>query len=311
MQKRAVEGDDDSGAMTGTLKNTAVGRAILRIGKGSLSAWNALALILYLAGEARLRGHGTGAAPVAGLRTGMLAHVFYPDLMDEIIACRANLPGDAVCHITAPQDVAAALAGRIDGMPGFHLHVVENRGRDIAPFLAVLRSGALDGLDAVLKIHSKRSLHLSHGGLLRRAMFTALAGSPGTVSRILGLMADPTIGMVGWRRVFLTRLRHWHTNRSRVEELAGRLDPPVRPDLAFFGGSMFWFRPKALAAVAALPVAADDFEVEAGQIDGTLHHALERLFAIAAAGAGYRVTDTEGGVLLPAAGGLGHRPASL
>jgi rhamnosyltransferase len=292
--------------MSINLKNMAVGRAMLRIGKITLSAANRIELLVYLAREGqRTRGEAV-AMPVTPLRTGLVAHVFYPELVEEIIACRAHLPANTVCHITAPAAVAKTVVARIADLPAVHLHVVENRGRDIAPFLAVLRSGALDGLDAVLKIHTKRSPHLAHGELLRRAMFTALAGHPATVSRILAIMADPAVGMVGWRRVFLARPRHWHTNRSRVEALATKLVPPATPDLAFFGGSMFWFRPAALAAITALPITPDDFEEEAGQIDGTLHHALERLFAIAAAGSGYAVRDTEGLDLLAPGGSRAH-----
>lgn len=297
--------------MTGMWKETGVGRAILRVGKVSLSAANRLALHAFLAAEARRARTEATALPATTLRTGMVAHVFYPELFDEIIACRAHLPDGADCHVTAPPEVAAAIADRVAALAGVHLHLVANRGRDIAPFLTVLRSGALDHLDAVLKIHSKRSPHLSHGALLRRAMFTALAGRPATVARILSVMADPKVGMVGWRRVFLTRPRHWHTNRGRVEELAARLQPPAHADLAFFGGSMFWFRPQALAAIAALPVTAEDFETEAGQIDGTLHHALERLFAISTAASGYAVADTEGAILLPPSEGLGRPAANL
>jgi rhamnosyltransferase len=287
--------------MNPELKNTAIGRRISSLGKGTLSAANRLGLMLYLAGEhtrAHLIGHPREAIRT-GLRTGIVAHVYYPDLFGDILACRNNLPADAICHVTAPPDVAAALGPQIQGMPGTYLHIVENRGRDIAPFLSVLKSGALDGLDAVLKIHSKRSPHLSHGGLLRRAMFHALAGRRDVVARILTTMEAPEAGMVGWRRVFLTRQRHWHGNRDRVLALAAQLDPPAQPALSFFGGSMFWFRPQALASLAALPLSVSDFEAEAGQIDGTLHHALERCFAIATAAAGFSVLDTEGRKLLP------------
>jgi lipopolysaccharide biosynthesis protein len=35
-----------------------------------------------------------------------------------------------------------------------------------------------------------------------------------------------------------------------------------------------------------------DFEREAGQVDGTLHHAYERLVALVAGSLGFRVTDS-------------------
>lgn len=304
--------------MRDKFKTTSFGRALGRVANGTLSAANRLALRLYLAREARkkLSSENSSADRKSDLKTGLLAHVYYPELLDEILACRACLPANAICHLTAPPEAGEVLRERTAALPDTILTIVENRGRDIAPFLSVLRSGVLDDLDVVLKIHSKRSPHLRYGPDLRRAMFTSLAGRPDVVERILAIMSNPKVGLVGWRRVFLTAARHWHTNRSRVEELASSLNPPAEPRLAFFGGSMFWFRPAALRSVAALPLSVEDFEPEAGQIDGTLHHALERCFAIAASAAGYSTCDTQGNVLLEArhvgegavsAGARGHR----
>lgn len=292
------------------MKATKAGAAIAALRLRAMSAVRAAGLKAFLAAERGRSRHERGLrARSAGLRTAMTAHVYYPDLLDEILACHAVLPEGTPCHITTPPEVASRLSQAALERPGVTLHVMENRGRDIAPFLALLQSGAFDGYDAVLKIHAKRSPHLYHGELIRKALFAVLAGRASVVERILDIMSDPGVGLVGWRRVFMTRRRHWHTNRPRVEALAARLDPPARPELAFFGGSMFWFRPAALTSVAALGLSSADFEPEAGQLDGTLHHALERCFSIAAAAAGYATRDTEGKVLLAASPSPAAAPA--
>jgi len=288
--------------MRDTLKNTRLGRAISQFRRQSLSIANGTALRLFLAAEERRR-RRSAAAPclhLANSGVAMVAHVFYADLLDEIVACHANLPASAPCFVTAPQEVVDQLRPRMKALPNILVSPVENRGRDIAPFLQLLKTGVLDEYAAVLKLHSKRSPHLAHGALLRRALFTALAGHPDVVGQVLSVMDDPQVGMVGWRRVFMTSARHWHTNRKRVEALAQSLNPPAPLQLGFFGGSMFWFRPAALRSIAALPLDAEDFEPETGQIDGMLHHALERCFAIGAAASGYHVKDTTGRLLLQA-----------
>jgi lipopolysaccharide biosynthesis protein len=61
----------------------------------------------------------------------------------------------------------------------------------------------------------------------------------------------------------------------------------------FFAGSMFWARVKALEPVRKLALRDDDFEPELGQVDGTLAHAMERVFAMAAQRAGFEIATVE------------------
>src|SRR5206468_8183486 len=57
--------------------------------------------------------------------------------------------------------------------------------------------------------------------------------------------------------------------------------------LDFPSGSMFWARSPALRPLLDLGLATEDFEEEAGQIDGTLAHAIEHLYFHACEHAGY------------------------
>jgi lipopolysaccharide biosynthesis protein len=62
--------------------------------------------------------------------------------------------------------------------------------------------------------------------------------------------------------------------------------------MVFTAGSMFWIRSRALMPILNLAISNEDFEVESGQTDGTLAHAIERFFTVAAKMGGYRVVDT-------------------
>ncbi len=241
-----------------------------------------------------------GAAPrdTADLPTAIVAHVFYPELLGEVLACRAAIPGGADLIVTTAPAKIEELQRRLADVPRSEVHAFENRGRDIAPFLMLLNSGRLDRYEAVLKLHTKKSPHLVNGGMRRRLLYTCLAGDAVLVARVLALFADPRTGIVGWRLAWRSRPSFWMTNRARVEELARRMSPPAEARLGFFEGSMFWVRPRALSPLRALRLDAASFEPEAGQTDGAMHHALERAFSIAAAAAGYETRSTSGHVLL-------------
>ena len=134
----------------------------------------------------------------------------------------------------------------------------------------------------------------------RRVFYAALAGHPGNVHRILQQFSDPRVGLVGQASFFRTKNVYWMVNKTLVETLCRRMEPKAPVRMGFFEGSMFWIRPQALAPLRALNVQANDFDVETGQLDGTLHHAIERIFTLCAQAAGYETRSIQGKMLLAA-----------
>lgn len=236
--------------------------------------------------------------PAPPLRVAIVAHAYYPDLIPEILACRAVLPGEVPVHLTMPPDRVELARAILQGVKGVSIHVCENRGRDIWPFVWLLGTGALDDYDAVLKVHTKRSPHLLDGEVRRRLLFAMLCGERRATARALAAFLDSRTGMVSWAACWRTAPPYWMANRDRVHDVARRMGADAgQTPLGFFEGSMFWFRPAAFAALRELTLTAEDFEQEAGQVDGTLHHALERCFTIAAWLRGFSIRDLKGRLL--------------
>lgn len=232
-----------------------------------------------------------------GVRAAVVAHIYYPEFLAEALAAQATLPPGSPLLITAPSVQAELLRELTRGLPDVEINEVENRGRDIAPFLKLLAEGRLDRFDAVLKVHSKKSPHLWYGDLRRRVFLVGLAGSHGNVARILQHFRDPTVGFVGLAAYFRTHPLYWTTNKAYVEALC-RLIGTV-PRMGFFEGSMFWVRPIALEPLRHLGLRPQDFDAEGGQLDGTLHHAIERCFVISGIAAGYEARSVIGWRLHP------------
>lgn len=231
-------------------------------------------------------------------RIAMVAHVFYPDLLPEILDCHAHMPQGTHLIITAPHSLKQAITKPLNPTTTSSVYFFENRGRDIAPFIELLICNVLNDFDLVVKLHTKKSLHLTYGHLLRKILYLRLAGSRSIVRKIIQLFDDPKVGLIGWRTTWKCSPRYWATNRPHIRALCHALNlaMPIVP--AFFGGSMFWLRPVALTRLRTLSLNSASFEHEEGQLDGTLHHAFERLFPLIAQDAGFDTRDTDGRLLV-------------
>jgi hypothetical protein len=238
------------------------------------------------------------------LRLGVVLHLFHVELWEEFAACLGVLPSPFELIVTGldPNDPVAA---RIRAAyPGVQILAMANRGRDVGPFLELLRQGRLDSLDLVLKLHGKRSAPAGPRALLgevwRHACLQNLAGSAKLVERIIDrFRSDAGLGMIGPRLLRMPNAdvsldAAWGENRAIAATTARRLDLDFDDRrLDFFAGTMAWIRPRALAALRSASLSLDDFPKEKGQVDGTLQHALERLLAAIATASGMRVEDSD------------------
>jgi lipopolysaccharide biosynthesis protein len=230
-------------------------------------------------------------------RIAVVLHLFYLDLWPEIGRRLGAIGEPFDLIVTVPKDGRAVAEATIQAdIPTAQVIGVENRGRDIGPFLALLGSGRLDRYDYLCKIHGKKSPHREDGNEWRRDLLEDLLGSPARIRHLIAwLDAHPETGLVGPAGLRIAGEGHrWGSNEGRVRTMAKRAgiaDEDIQVD--FFAGSMFWCRSMALAPLKSLKLTLADFETEQNQIDGTLAHALERLFLLAAGHAGFVARETE------------------
>ncbi len=150
-----------------------------------------------------------------------------------------------------------------------------------------------EGEDIVLKLHTKRSVHRHDGEQWRNEIVSRLL-APERAARIVeGFRADPVLGLVP-PEGHVQRLDYfWGANERNVRRLLTRFGlPQADPDNdCFIAGSMFWVRLRALRPMLDTHLQPSLFEAEAGQVDGTLAHALERTFTLVARHAGFIQKD--------------------
>lgn len=170
-----------------------------------------------------------------------------------------------------------------------------NHGRDILPFMKIFSHVKDFGYKAICKIHSKKSKHRQDGDVWRDDVLGKLIGNSEAINNCIKKI-NFGAGIVSPSGHLLHGSTYWGSNAKRVSELARKMgcDANWVEDFVFPAGSMFWFSPKALLPLFKLELSDVDFEREAGQVDGTTAHAIERLFGLSSMKAGMTVVDTDG-----------------
>ena len=233
----------------------------------------------------------------------VVVHVYYTDVWVKIAATLARiLPNGFDLFVTVSSDSTADLIRSTvpANVKQITIGRVANRGRDMAPFIGCLR--VLDALDylTICKIHTKSASTRADGSVWAADMFTKLVGSAEAVDAIVrAFRADSRLSLLMPTGHALPVEHYWGDrasaarNQYHVRDCAQAVGLPVRyTGYHFPAGSMYWFRPNALASIARLPINSDSFPEEAGQTDGTLAHAMERLVGLAASTDGWHAAVT-------------------
>jgi lipopolysaccharide biosynthesis protein len=244
------------------------------------------------------------AARPGRVEVAVVLHIYYEDTWPDIAGALRGLtiPFDLVVTTVAGRE---RLIGTIrQAYPRAEIEVVENRGRDVGPFIALLERGRLDRYKYICKIHGKKSIDGGRktymGAMWRRRLLFDLLGAPGAANAAIDTFErDPSIGMIGPRAFRLPKEGYsvdlsWSANRSMTLKIAERMGVPADEfQLDFFGGTMFWVRPEALKPLTKLGLAAD-MPYESGLIDGDLPHAIERVLPTSVLVAGYKLANCDG-----------------
>lgn len=229
----------------------------------------------------------------------VVMHIYYPELAAELFDSLANIDEPFDLFVSLVKGASDAMVSLIlESYPSARIYVAPNLGRDILPFVYLLESGCLDTYTAVLKVHTKYTPQIPEfGAYVRQQLLESLLGSTARVRGIVqAFRTYRDLGMVGPRARLIDSGNaefHWHDNAEKLLWLEGRVGVPLDLEHArFVAGTMFWFRPAALAALRGClnPL---DFEAEPLPNDGALPHALERYFGILTRGAGYLVKAVE------------------
>jgi len=220
----------------------------------------------------------------------IVTHIFYIDLLEEIVQYIENISTKPMLFISIAKDVDSKEVEVFLDTKGFFkrkIVKVQNKGRDIAPFLIEFAQ-ELQQFDLVCKVHGKKSLYTgSAQDEWRNHLCSNLLGSQQIVNDIISKFnTDQKLGMVfGDNYAMIPYWGYtWLTNKQQVSLLLEKLQLNELSSLLhktyidYPAGSMFWFRPDAIKQILNGDFKYDDFPEEPIANDGTIAHAIERLF---------------------------------
>jgi lipopolysaccharide biosynthesis protein len=244
--------------------------------------------LLTLPLHAAAQSERTTRAPEPRAAILVVAHVFYPEVWPDI--------EDRLARMPEPYDLVVTLVkGHADGveagirrrLPHARILLVENHGRDMGPLVELANMGWFDDYEAILKVHTKRSIHRVDGDAWRISLLDGVLPSPAGVGRILELMrADRDVGLVV-PTGSLKGPSTWGSDQALVESLSARFPFAFDPEeLSYPAGSMYWAKPWLLQRLADLQLTTNHFAPEADHLDGSTAHALERFVGVLATAAG-------------------------
>ena len=240
----------------------------------------------------------------APLKIAIHIHMHYDFLKQEFsnYLCNIQIPYDLYITTNSKSD-SSSLEKHFMALKEFKMEqltvlVTPNRGRDIAPLIVTLKDKIIN-YDLCCHLHSKHSPTISEGNIWRKYLLENLIGNePGTLGFIIQLFErDPKLGFLfppAWSFLFSRNTNLWGDiqNIKHCKSLLSKMhlkyqikQSDMFPITSY--GTMFWFRPKALEPILELGITYDDFEEEPIPSDGTLAHALERIFVLVGVSQGY------------------------
>ena len=236
------------------------------------------------------------------LTTAAVIHVYDVSMLPEITAYCRSLPPDADLYISTTSPEKKAEVEKAFSALGRKTEVVvgENRGRDISGMLVLFRE-KIKKYDLVCVTHDKQTSHLKPltvGRGFAYAGYQNILSSGEYVNGIIRCFEeDPRLGLLeaplSYHADFGSQPgNEWGQNFEKTRKLAQELGlrcpmdrdhPPCAPY-----GSNFWFRVKALRPLLDRKWVYGDFPEEPLKaLDGTIMHAIERIYPYCAQSEGY------------------------
>jgi len=238
-----------------------------------------------------------------GKKIALIMHIFYEDLIDYCYQYAKSMPEESHIYITTD---TLKKKDRIETVflksnwNKLGVIIVENKGRDISALLIGTKDFIMN-YDYVCFAHDKKVVQLDmkikgesfsykcFENILKNSVFVENVLDTFEKNPRLGLLVPPPPNFADF--YFIISNFDWSLNFKNTEALGKKLGLKVNFDnekepIAPLG-TMFWFRPGAMKTLFDTNWKYEDFPEEPNDVDGTILHAIERLYPFIVQHEGY------------------------
>lgn len=231
-------------------------------------------------------------------------HLFYIDLIDEIISFLKNIPYEFDCYISTDTNLKKEIIEnnfkKFGNCQKVIVECFENRGRDILPFLLQMKD-VFTKYDYICHIHTKKTVTNNHGERWRKYLYQNLFGSTHFIQSLFYQFEENTkLGMI-FPCIYSDVINDCTIggNEKGISFLCKKLNISQsmidKDNIDFPAGSMFWCKTDAIRDLLSLGLNQNDFPKEKHQVDATLAHAIERMFCVIVKHNGYDFLQVRNG----------------
>lgn len=223
----------------------------------------------------------------------LIIHIYFEDLIENCYKYASSMPEYSDIYVTTDSvDKKNKIEKIFSSIKcnNFKIIVIENRGRDISALLVATKEFIMN-YDYVCFAHDKKVMQLDmeiKGQAFSYKCFENILKNNIFVNNIINLFENnPRLGLLtppppNHSDYYPTISFEWGYNYEKTIELYKKLKlkvpiskekEPIAPL-----GTMFWFRPIALKRLFDEDWSYSDFPKEPNNTDGTLLHAIERIY---------------------------------
>ena len=226
-------------------------------------------------------------------------HLYYVDMWPEIKDYLSNIGEYAYdLYVTLSAENPELEAEIKKFKPEAQVWVVENRGYDVGAFVYFLNHIRLSDYDYILKIHTKNTTrdvltHVNHFYLKNsewsKLLWDGVLKTRERVKEIIELLSDESVGMVGSWFLVTKTLKNTNQVTESCHSIMRKMGFVVPKKIAFIPGTMFWVKSKLMEPIKNNFQLTDFEESGASGVDGSMAHAMERVFGSIVDSRGYQI----------------------